>query len=84
MPKHHSNKTLFAINTVVELVLCYFINPTLHGEEKYEVPTLDELSSSKIISCQGHKNGSSTHKYRLTTDVDLIYLRFVPVKLATC
>ncbi len=47
----------------------YFTKPTLHGEEKYDVTTLDKLSFSEIFFHYGifiaHKN---THMYDLITN----------------
>ncbi len=47
----------------------YFTKPTLHGEEKYDVTTLDKLSSSEILFHYGiFMAPNNTHIYGLITN----------------
>ncbi len=49
----------------------YFTKPTLHGEEKYDVTTLNKLSSSEILFHYGiFIAANNTHIYGLIPNDD--------------
>ncbi len=63
------------------VIWMYFTKPTLHGEEKYDVTTLDKLSSSEIFFHYGiFIAPKNTHIYGLITNDDSssIVSRIVP------